>query len=94
MFAVPHATLSRHSRSARAYPIQFHTRLGSVRRMTVYGADGRFVKRLAKRWLTPGSYTARRDGVTETGQVAASGVYFVALESAHDRDTRKITLAK
>jgi hypothetical protein len=62
--------------------------------VSVFGADGRLVKRLSRSWLTPGEYTLRWDGTNLAGQRVASGIYLIALDTARGRDTRKVTLAK
>ena len=62
--------------------------------VAIYSADGRRVKQLARSWVGPGEFTVRWDGTTEAGVPAASGIYFVTLDTSNARDQRKVTLLK
>jgi len=64
----------------------------------VYDAAGRVVRTLIDSPVEAGPHTVIWDGTTETGRRAASGVYFVKMESAGHADafraTRKLVLLK
>ncbi len=62
--------------------------------VAIYSADGRRVKQLSRSWIGPGEFTVRWDGTTEAGVPAASGIYFVTLDTSNARDQRKVTLLK
>ena len=66
--------------------------------MRVYDLAGRQVRTLVDRNVAPGEHHAIWDGTTDTGQRAASGVYFVRMEAAGHGDafhaTRKLVLLK
>ena len=66
--------------------------------LRVYGVSGRLVRTLVDRAVEPGEHRAVWDGTTDTGQRAASGVYFVKMEAAGHagpfRATRKLILLK
>jgi hypothetical protein len=64
----------------------------------VYDLAGRVVRTLIDSAVDAGPHMAMWDGTTDTGQRAASGVYFVKMEAAGHMDafhaTRKLVLLK
>jgi hypothetical protein len=50
-------------------------------RMLLVDAGGRLVRRLAAGRMEPGTHTRIWDGTTESGHAAASGIYYVRVES-------------
>ena len=66
--------------------------------LRVYDVAGRVVRTLVDRNIEAGKYKIVWDGATDTGQRAASGVYFVKMEIAGHtnafRATRKLVLLK
>ncbi len=60
----------------------------------VYNLAGRVVRTLVDETVEPGRYTVVWDGTTDTGDRAASGVYFVRMEAAGFRASRKAVLLK
>ena len=64
----------------------------------VYDLSGRLVRTLLDDVAGPGEHRAVWDGATDTGDRAASGVYFVKLEAGTDagtfREARKVVLLK
>jgi hypothetical protein len=62
--------------------------------VTVHDLLGREVARIHEGRLAPGEYTVRWDGSTHGGVRAASGTYFIHLESGGAAITRKAVLMK
>jgi hypothetical protein len=64
----------------------------------IFDASGRVVRTLIDSAVDAGPHMAMWDGTTDTGQRAASGVYFVKMEAAGHMDafhaTRKLVLLK
>ena len=63
-------------------------------RLTIYDARGQSIAVLVDNFLPAGEHTTHWLGNHDTGQEAASGVYFALLETDTGRHTRKITLAR
>jgi hypothetical protein len=67
--------------------------------VSIYDASGRRVRHIELGRRSPGSYRTRDkaaywDGRTDTGEVTASGVYFVELAVGLYRETRRIVMLK
>jgi len=66
--------------------------------LRIYDLTGREVRTLVDGDAEPGEHVTVWDGTTDTGRRAASGVYFVRMETAGDagafRATRKLVLLK
>jgi hypothetical protein len=62
--------------------------------LTIYAADGSFVKTLVSRKKDGGVYTIDWDGVSQAGNQVASGIYFVKLKVGSEVLTSKIVLLK
>ena len=65
----------------------------------IYSISGQLVRSLNLGTRAPGSYkdagtAAYWDGKSDSGQVAASGVYFYTIEAGDFRAVRKMILAK
>ena len=64
----------------------------------VYDVSGRLVRNLVEGPVDPGSYETVWDGLTDSGENAASGVYFLRMEAGEGtgrfRASRKIVLVK
>jgi hypothetical protein len=67
---------------------------GSDVRITVYNVAGQVVTTLVREFKTPGVYRVMWDGRSESGNPAATGVYFVNMISGDFTDTKKIVLIK
>ncbi len=65
-----------------------------VARLVIYDVHGRRVRTLVNAPLIPGAHTAIWDGRDENGGMAASGLYFVRLESGGRVTTGKLVLLK
>jgi hypothetical protein len=63
-------------------------------RLRVYAADGRMVRELDRGRRGTGEYRVAWNGLDEAGKSAASGIYFLRLESGDGALRRKITLVK
>ncbi len=63
-------------------------------RLVVYDVRGRLLNTVAVGPATAGYHTVVWDGRTERGEKAASGIYFVRLETETDIATRKVVLAE
>lgn len=62
--------------------------------LTVYGVDGRTVRRLLRDVAGPGSYQTVWDGTDDRGQTVASGVYVVRLSASTVGQSQKIVLVR
>ena len=62
--------------------------------LRVYDVQGRQVRTLVDRDGIPGQYTARWDGLDDSGRAAASGVYILRLRSADHVETARAVLLK
>lgn len=62
--------------------------------LAVYDAAGRRVRTLVDAHSLPGRFRAGWDGCTDRGGAAASGVYFIRLESAGQVRTRKTVMLR
>lgn len=62
--------------------------------LEIYDILGKKVKTLISDRLNPGYFSARWDGVDETGQVVSSGLYFYTLESEGIKLSKKMLLLK
>lgn len=60
-------------------------------RLELYDARGRRVRRLVQQPLTAGVHAVTWDGRTDSGSMAASGVYVAQLQAAGHAVTRKLT---
>jgi len=69
------------------------SKLGNVR-LVVYDILGNEVKTLVNSEMQPGRYNVRWNGVDNNNNKAASGVYFVSLQSSLGRTTIKLELLK
>jgi hypothetical protein len=63
-------------------------------RLRIYDIHGRVIRELANGPQGPGCYHAMWDGVSQDGELAASGTYFCHLEAPGVRVTRKLVLEK
>jgi hypothetical protein len=62
--------------------------------LRVYNALGQLVANLVSETQPAGWYEAHWSGLTDQGQLAASGIYLYLLEAGSFRDTRKMILLK
>ena len=62
--------------------------------LTIFDARGRQVRRLVRSQMPAGEHAVRWDGRNDAGGGAASGVYFVQLQSGAGVDTRRAVLLK
>ena len=62
--------------------------------LSIYNVRGALVRRLFAQRLGPGNYDSNWDGRGETGEMAASGVYFYRLSVGASALTRKIVLMR
>jgi hypothetical protein len=60
--------------------------------LTIYDAQGRFVRTLIDQDASPGTFEARWNGLTEDGVRAEPGVYFARLVAGGQKTDRKIVL--
>ena len=78
--------------------IDYSLATGGRATIRVFDAAGRVVRTLVNSPVEAGPHTAVWDGTTDTGNRAASGVYFVKMETAGHagafRATRKLVLLK
>ena len=63
-------------------------------RLTVYDLQGREVARLVDRSLPPGAHEFEWSGRDTNGAPAPSGVYFIVLETAGERASRRVVLIR
>jgi hypothetical protein len=66
----------------------------STVQLAVYDVQGRLVKRLLNAQMPAGNYATRWNGTTESGAVAASGVYFYHLVAGNHRAIGKMSFVK
>jgi hypothetical protein len=86
----------------RAHPNPFNPAatleysLGAPGRVSirVYDLAGRLVRTLVDETSDPGEYRAVWDGANESGERAASGVYFVRMEAGRFQGGERIVLLK
>jgi len=62
--------------------------------ITVYNGTGQLVTSLVNEYKSPGAYQVTWDGSNESGELMASGVYFVRMNAGSFSETRKIILLK
>ena len=74
--------------------IEFGTSEAGNVRLEVYDVRGRLVCTLLNRYEPAGKYYLEWNGRNESGVKVSSGVYFVKLEYAGQRHTRKIVMLK
>jgi len=60
----------------------------------VYDVSGRLVAILADRSYPAGPHSVEWDGISRSGQPAASGIYFYRLQAGQDTATRKMLLLR
>ena len=60
----------------------------------IYNILGQRIQRLTDEFKQAGLYTAHWNGQYATGQPAASGVYFIRLQSGSFNATRKVLMVK
>jgi len=72
--------------------LESNSRLPRDVTLGIYGVTGRLVSTLIDGTLTPGSYSARWDGVDSAGREVPSGVYFYRLAIGENAHTSKIVL--
>ena len=63
-------------------------------RLTIYSAIGQVVTRLLDQTLSAGDHFVRWNGRNQAGRPVGSGVYFYELQSAAQKVTRRMLLAK
>ena len=63
-------------------------------KLHVYGLDGRRIRTLAEGYVPSGWHTVIWDGKTDSGRRVSSGLYFLRMEAAGFRDTRRMMLVK
>jgi len=63
-------------------------------KLVVFDTAGRVVRVLVDEEEMSGRHEVRWDGITDSGQLAASGVYLCRLEAGPSCATRRITLLK
>jgi hypothetical protein len=63
-------------------------------RLAIYGADGRRIASLVDGPMPAGNHTVTWTGRSDSGELVASGVYFVRIEAGSFGQTRKMTLLK
>jgi predicted outer membrane repeat protein len=62
--------------------------------LSVYDVRGRLVKSLLRNENIKDSITVRWNGRDSSGQLAASGIYFIVMRSVGNNEVRKVTLVK
>ncbi|MCK6619673.1 MAG: T9SS type A sorting domain-containing protein [Calditrichaceae bacterium] len=62
--------------------------------MVIYNSRGQRIKMLLNEPLSPGDHTIQWNGITEDGRPAASGIYWLRLESKAFTATRKLLLIR
>ena len=72
----------------------FELPVGERVRVSVHDVAGRLVAVLMDEWREAGRHVARWDGKTDEGTSAASGVYFVRLQSESATGSLKIALVR
>jgi hypothetical protein len=63
-------------------------------RLEVFDVSGRKMATLVDRRLDAGPHSVSWDGVTDSGEQAASGVYFYKLTAGEEKTSRKMVLLK
>jgi len=74
--------------------VRFDLATAAPARVTVYDVRGREVARLVDRMFVAGSHEVEWMGRATSGAQAPSGVYFVVLQSAGERITRRVVLLR
>lgn len=74
--------------------VQFNIPQTTNVKLVVYNMLGQVVRTLYSGEMIPGSYNVTWNGVDNLGKNAASGVYFISLESESFKAVRKINLMK
>ena len=74
--------------------IRFEVPLVSTVRLAVYDVLGREVRELLHERVSAGSHEVMWDGSAESGEPAASGVYFYTLRTGSFEETKKMLLVK
>lgn len=63
-------------------------------RLSVHNCLGQLVTNLANQYLGPGNYHVTWDGLDNTGNAVASGIYFYKLQAGNMLETKKMLLLK
>ncbi len=74
--------------------IIFDMRKAGPVRLAVYSSTGQHMVTLLEGHLEPGTYYAEWDGRDKNGVAAVSGTYFIQLQTAGERQSRRMTLVK
>lgn len=74
--------------------IRFNLSTSGPAELSIFDLRGRRVTTLVAENLAAGQHARSWDGTDQRGQTVASGVYFVALDAAGVRSTRKLLLTK
>jgi FlgD Ig-like domain len=72
--------------------MRYHLEHGASVKLAVYDVNGRRVRTLFEGARSAGWYAATWDGITETGNRVASGVYFVRLTSSSETSVRRFVV--
>jgi flagellar hook assembly protein FlgD len=62
--------------------------------LEVFNVQGRRVRRVASGWFEAGPHQALWSGADDAGRALPSGVYFVRLEAAGEREVRRVALRR
>jgi len=60
--------------------------------LLIFDLNGRLVKTLLDRTLSPGNYEIMWDATNHAGQKVSAGIYYYTLEVGDYKETRKMTL--
>ena len=74
--------------------IRFDLPVDSHVRLSIYDITGREISVLARERFKSGKYSIQWQGVTDAGQLAASGIYYIRLAAGEVSRTSKLTLLK
>jgi hypothetical protein len=74
--------------------LAFHVAAPGVATLRIHNAAGRLVRVLEKDCASPGRYELAWDGRDSSGRRAATGVYFVRLETAEGSEVKRMVLMR
>jgi len=70
--------------------VLYHLSHGTTVRLSIYDAAGRLVRHLGREFQAAGRHEESWDGLDQSGENVAPGVYFVQLEAGGERASSRV----
>jgi hypothetical protein len=74
--------------------VQFNVRAPTFADVSIFDVQGRQLRQLERGQLRSGQYRRSWDYKDDHGELAASGIYFVAAKTLHDVVSKKVFLLR